>query len=279
LQARHIQDACCLLGQIGDLTTQAKELAALLTPSTPNSVQLAAIGRLLEIGSPATPELLLANWKAHLPGARAAILDGLLAREPWTDALLAKIEAGEVLPADLDAVRQQRLLAYPNPKLKERAAKLLATSGSSDRQQVVAEWSKVLALQGDATRGKEVFVKRCATCHKWQGEGQSVGPDLNTLTDRSPKTLLTAILNPNLAVEPKYQSYAVTTQDGRILSGMLVEENANSLTLADAGGKQQQIPRLEIAELQATGKSLMPDGLEKDLTAEGLADLLSLIGK
>jgi putative heme-binding domain-containing protein len=193
--------------------------------------------------------------------------------------LLVKIESGEIAPADLDAVRQQRLLAHPNPKAKERAAKLLTTAGSADRKTVVAEWSKALELKGDPRRGKEVFTKRCATCHKWQGEGNSVGPDLNTLTDRSPRTLLTAILDPNLAVEPKYQSYSVTTDDGRVLSGMLAEETGNSLTIADAEGKKIQIARKDIVELKATGKSLMPEGLEKDLTMESLADVLSLIGK
>jgi putative heme-binding domain-containing protein len=102
---------------------------------------------------------------------------------------------------------------------------------------------------------------------------------LNTLTDRSPKTLLTAILDPNFAVEPKYQSYSITTTGGQVLAGMLLEETATSLTLADAGGKQIQVPRAEIEELKATGRSLMPEGLERDVTPEALADILTLLSQ
>jgi putative membrane-bound dehydrogenase-like protein len=279
IDEQRVRDSSLLLAHIGDVDADLKRLACLLNPKFSTAVQSSAVQRVIESGRPAVPELLLANWKSYLPAIRSTILDGLLSRELWTNALLAKIESGEIAPADLDAVRQQRLLAHPNPKVKERAAKLLASAGSADRKMVVAEWSKVLELKGDPMRGKEIFTKRCATCHKWQGEGNSVGPDLNTLTDRSPRTLLTAILDPNLAVEPKYQSYSVTTDDGRVLSGMLAEETGNSLTLADAEGKKIQVARKDIVELKSTGKSLMPEGIEKDLTMESLADVLSLIGK
>jgi putative membrane-bound dehydrogenase-like protein len=269
-----------LMGRSGQLDRDVALLTPYLAPKVATQLQCAAAAQLLQLATPQTPQLLLKDWKGHSPALRAEILDGLLARDAWADALLSAIETETVAPGDLDAARRQRLLQHPNPKIKERSAKLLVTSGSSDRQEVIAQWSdKVLALPGDAVRGKAEFTKRCATCHKWQGEGQNVGPDLNTLTDRSPKMLLTAILDPNLQVEPKYQSYAITTEEGKILSGMLVEETATSITLADAGGKRINIGRNSILQLQATGRSLMPDGLERDVTPESLADILKLLSK
>ncbi len=273
-----VEHVAPLLG-LGDKREEdVQRLVSFLSANKTPQAQAAAVTQLVSLATPQTADLLAAGWATHTPALRGQILDSLLSREPWTNALLAKLEAGDILASDLDATRRQRLLAHPNAKVKERAAKLLATSGSSDRQQVIAQWSKVTELKGDPVRGKAEFTKRCATCHKWQGEGASVGPDLNTLTDRSPTTLLTSILDPNLAVEPKYQAYAVTTEDGLVLSGMLVEETAASITLADAGGKLIPVARQDIAELRATGKSLMPEGLERDLTLESLADLLALLG-
>lgn len=273
------QRAFVLLGRGDRQAEDIARLVKLLAPQQTPARQAAAAAQLIKLAPANGSELLLTGWKAHSPALRAQILDGLLARANWTEALLAKLDSGEVAPADLDAVRRARLLAHPNAKVKERAANLLATSGNQDRQAVLAQWSKVLTLEGDTARGKLEFTKRCATCHKWQGEGKNVGPDLNTLTDRSAKTLLTAVLDPNAAVEPKYQSYLVTTEDGKVLSGLLLEETANSLVLVDAGGKQITIARSNIETLQATGKSLMPEGLERDITPQALADILKLLAK
>lgn len=272
--------AISLLGRDSHRADDVKLLAELLGPQSPASVQSASVEQLTRIGEPTTAKLLLAGWASHSPALRSVVLDTLLSREAWTNELLERLAAGDVRPADLDAVRRQRLLEHPHPKVKERAAQLLAESGiSTDRQAVLAAWQKVLAMKGEPTRGKAEFTKRCANCHKWQGEGASVGPDLNTLTDRSPKTLLTAILDPNQAVEPRYQTYSIETVGGQIFSGMLIEETASNITLADAGGMRLVIARSDIAALQATGRSLMPEGLERDLTPETLADLLALLAK
>lgn len=279
LQDDHDERVFVLLGRGAHPAEDIERLTKLLAPQQTPARQAAAAAQLIKLAPANGGELLLAGWSGHSPALRGQILDGLLDRGNWTQTLLAKLEAHEVSPADFDAVRRQRLLNHPNPKVKEQAAKLLATSGSEDRLAVLAAWSNVLTMHGDAARGKQEFTKRCATCHKWQGEGNNVGPDLNTLTDRSPKTILTAVLDPNAAVEPKYQTYLVTTTDGKVLSGLLLEETANSLILADAAGKQMNVARAEIDALQATGKSLMPDGLERDITPQALADIIQLLSK
>lgn len=275
--AQQRAEAIGLVGYAENRDADLFLLSGFLSAQAPAEVQQAALTQLVRLQDAGLAEVLLARWPALTPGIRTSASDAMLSREPWTHALLAKLESGEVRPADLDASRRQRLLEHPNAKIKARAAKVLASSGTADRQKVLAEWAKVLNMPGDLARGKAEFTKRCATCHKFNGEGQNVGPDLNTLTDRSAKTLLTAVLDPNLAVEPKYQAYSITTSGGQVLSGMLLEETATSLTLVDAGGKQMQVSRGEIEELKATGRSLMPEGMERDLTPEALADILRFL--
>ncbi|HWB01071.1 MAG TPA: hypothetical protein VG713_21415, partial [Pirellulales bacterium] len=118
--------------------------------------------------------------------------------------------------------------------------------------------------------------KRCTTCHKVGDVGHAVGPDLLALRDRSAQSLLIAMLDPNRAVETKFVNYLAITTDGLSHNGMLVGESAAGIALLGPEGKQVNLPRTAIEELQSTGKSLMPEGLEKDLSNQDLADLIML---
>ncbi|MCA9008776.1 MAG: hypothetical protein KDB01_03470, partial [Planctomycetaceae bacterium] len=122
-----------------------------------------------------------------------------------------------------------------------------------------------------------VFEKRCGTCHKLQGIGKDVGADLAALKDRSTDALLTAVLDPNRAVESKFLVYTVATKDGLQYSGMLKGETGGSLTLVTNEGKELTVPRADIEELVASKRSLMPEGLEKDLSAQDFANVFAFV--
>jgi putative heme-binding domain-containing protein len=107
--------------------------------------------------------------------------------------------------------------------------------------------------------------------------GQQVGPDLASVGDKSPPSLLTAILDPNQAVEARYVNYMATTKNGLTFTGILAGETGASITLIGTDGKPQTILRKDLDELTSTGKSLMPEGLEKELQPQDLADLIAFI--
>ena len=111
----------------------------------------------------------------------------------------------------------------------------------------------------------------------WANEGVEVGPDLATLNDKSPESLLIAILDPNRAFESKYAAFTVATVDGRVLNGLIASESATSVTLRRQDGKDDVLLRSEIEEMAASGQSLMPEGLEKDLKPRDLADLIAYL--
>jgi putative heme-binding domain-containing protein len=129
----------------------------------------------------------------------------------------------------------------------------------------------------DREHGAEVFKKQCAACHRLNQVGHVVGPDLAALTDRSPAALLTSILDPSKEVDARYLSYTASTADGRTLSGMLTSETGSSITLLGQEGKQEVVLRRDIEELFASGKSLMPDGVEKEIPPSDMADLLAYL--
>src|SRR5690606_38247217 len=129
--------------------------------------------------------------------------------------------------------------------------KLLATSLNPDRQRVVAEYLPHLKVKGDRARGAALFATKCANCHRVGEVGREVGPNLAALTDKSPAVLLTALLDPNQAVETRYLSYLAETTDGRLLSGVLASETATGITLVGPNGEPQSLLRSEIEALKA----------------------------
>jgi putative membrane-bound dehydrogenase-like protein len=254
-------------------------LGELLVPQTPTRLQTAAVAALAQLNDPRVPELLLADWKSFGPQLRSQVLDVLMSRSNWLSVLLESIEKGDVLPTEIDASHAQRLTEHKDEKIRTRAIKLLAGSRNSDRQKVVEEYQDAITLTGDSSRGIEVFKKRCVSCHKLGDVGNAVGPDLTALTDKSPRSMLAAVLDPNRAVEAKYINYTAVTSAGLTYTGMLASESGNSIILLAAEGKQVPLLRSDLEVLSSSSKSLMPEGLEKDLSRQDLADLFALLGQ
>ena len=221
--------------------------------------------------------LLLADWNHYAPSLRERVCELLLNRDRSTQALLEAMQTNPQIASHLNAASRQRLLTHNQPEIRELAQLRLASPELSDRATIVTQFRHALDLPPDAVHGKAVFEKRCAACHQLENIGHAVGPDLTAIKDRSPLAMLTAMLDPNRAVEDKYLGYQVLTLQGRLFNGIIVEEGDNHLVLRDQNGKQQEILRQTIDELRVTGKSLMPEGLEKDLTKQDLADLIKYV--
>jgi putative membrane-bound dehydrogenase-like protein len=252
-------------------------LARLLVPQTPVELQTAAVTALGRLRSPRVPELLLGGWKAFVPQLRRQALSVLLRRDKWLSAVLDAIDSRKIASSEIDAALRQSLLEHRSVEVRRRATKLFADTINPDRQKVIDSYQSALALSGDAKNGTEVFRKNCAACHKLGDVGNAVGPDLASLGDKSPPALLIAILDPNRAVEARYVGYTATTKGGLTFTGVLAEETGNSITLVGSDGKQNVILRSDLEELTGTGKSAMPEGLEKDMKPQDLADLIEYI--
>lgn len=252
-------------------------LAGLLLPQNSQAVQSAAVAALARIPSDRVPDLLLKGWRGYGPRLREEALDALLRRTRWQKALLDAIEDRTLRPADLDATRRERLTRHENAELQQRAVALFADSVNPDRKKVFLNYKDALPASGDVARGKKLFLKSCSVCHRYEGEGFEVGPDLATLTDRSPESLLAAVLDPNRAVEAKYLAYTAATLDGQLYSGRLVSETGSTVTLLGQQGKRFELLRSDLEALASTGKSLMPENLEKDLKPADFADVFAYL--
>ena len=147
----------------------------------------------------------------------------------------------------------------------------------ADRKQALEAYQAALTTKGDALRGKAIFQKNCATCHRVGDVGVDVGADIADTRAKTPELLMTNILNPNQAIDSNYINYVVLTKSGKVLTGIIAAETASSITLKRAENQTEIVLRQEIDELESTGQSLMPEGLEKNITIPEMADLLSFL--
>ena len=252
-------------------------MAALLGPQTPVDSQLDIVLAIGRLSDDRVPALLLEHWSAHTPIVRNAILDVLLTRGAWAHAFYQAIEAQPRLATAVDSARRGVFLSRLAERDRPHAEELLGGAFRRNRREVREKFSSVLDTAGEPMRGKPVFEAACSKCHRFNGSGDAVGPDLATLSNKTPDSLLTAILDPNSAVEDKYIQYAAVTTDGRVLSGLISNETSSSITLVSADAKKEVLLRKELVTLENSGISQMPEGLEQTLDEQKLADLIAYL--
>ncbi len=250
----------------------APVLRKILASQPPPEIEVAAIEALSSFADPGVPAAVLEGWKSYGPMARTRAIAALLNQRDRVPALLAAIESGQVEAAALDLAARARLTEFPDPAVAARARKLLQAPGG-DRAGVVAAYKEVASLSGDAGRGKQAFEKHCAECHLPRRAGARVGPDLSGVNNKTREELLASILNPSAAIEPRYVNYIVTTKDGRLYDGILLNETPSAITLRN-GVEDATILRANIGEIRASAVSLMPEELEKSMSKQELADVI-----
>ncbi len=166
---------------------------------------------------------------------------------------------------------------HPNSTVRNRARKVFAADRPGNVTAILETYRPALERAARADRGRAIYERRCATCHRVGDFGHGVGPDLASVQNKSPVDLLVAILDPNREAQPNYISYTLVTHQGTVHTGIIAAESAAGVTLRRADAKEDRILRSEIEELASTGKSLMPEGLEKDVAPTEMADLIAFI--
>ena len=262
---------------LGPVESAMTMLPGLLDARQPGEVQLAALRAIGELPDDRVGRVVIDHWKSLSPTVRREAAEVLFARAERLNALLDAIEAKGFAAGELDAGRRKAMLNHPDRSVRERAARQFAAEPKSDRGLVIAAARPALSLAGDRDKGRAVFEKTCLACHKAEGRGETLGPDLATVVGRTPEDLLVHILDPNREVSPQYLDYSVATTDGRIFTGIIASETANAVTLRRAGGVTDVIPRNGIEAISSSGISLMPEGLEKGLTNQDFADLIAYL--
>ena len=202
-------------------------------------------------------------------------------RADTAELLLQQIADGK-LHRELIGPNQLQQLANSKPAIQSLIAKIWGSvrgEKEADRQKVVNQQSDYLLWDatGDASKGWVIYDRVCGQCHLLHGRGHEVGPDITRNGRGSFEQLISNIFDPSLVVGEAYRSVLVTTDDGRVLQGLIVERTEEKLVLRVQGGKTETLASSEIVNFKESPKSLMPEGLETQINPQELADLFALL--
>lgn len=250
----------------------------LLDARQPLEVQLATVKLISQGNDRRAANLLLSRWKSYSPRLQTDVLSAIFSRQNRIGTLLDAIEKKSILSQSLESIHRLQLLENPDPAISDRAKKLLATTTTiSARHKIITQYRQALENQPQLNNGRTMFKQHCSTCHKVRNVGTDVGPLLSSVLNRPNESLIADILDPSSKITTGFRTYTAITEDGKIYTGILSSESATSITLRKEKGVDQVILRKNLQRIAASSKSLMPEGLEKNITPQQMVNLLGYL--
>lgn len=258
-----------------EVATAILSHVTLLSPPALSSGLISALG---ESRKDETSGVIMNHWSRFTPAVRRAGISVLLRRPAWALALLESVQKNSIERTDIPTEYWSQLRQNPDRRVAGRANRLAtaSTSVSADRADIVNQLLPLAKEKGDAARGKEVYAVNCAVCHKLDGQGGAVGPELTGIGARDRTDVLLEILDPNRSVEANYRLWNVTTKDGNTYSGRLEAETQTTVEILDVAAQKHVIQRKDIEALEASPLSIMPVGFEA-LPADDLKALIEYL--
>ncbi len=255
-------------------------LPELLKPAHGDKFQSAVLASLGKLSDPRVADLVIDATKdaSHIPPARA--IDLLTQRAPWSKTLLAHLAKHKVPPTVLGPNQARGILAHKDAELKKTLTAYwgIIRETPSNRGPIVAEMRELLKkTPGDPVKGMEVFKANCAKCHKIHGEGMEVGPDITRNGRSDFEQLLSNVFDPSLVIGAGYQLTVVTTKNDQVIEGIVVENSDQRVVLKKAGGELATLARGDVETIDVKPLSLMPEGLEKTIKPQEIADLFAFL--
>ena len=248
----------------------------LLTAAEPEAVQIAAARAMGRIPGEETGRYLLKGWRAYTSNVRMEAADALYRDPNRIPMVVAALKNGGIQPWTLAFRHKRQLVMHRDPAIRDAVRPILESS-QGERAKIVAQYQKALDQPGDSGRGKLIFENICAKCHKLDGKGSDVGPDLGTVRHQTKQVLLTAILDPSQSISQGFEAYVMELNSGATVDGVLGPQTATTIALKHEEGKQDIIQRKDIKSMYATNLSAMPADLEKQINVQQMSDLLEFI--
>ncbi len=212
---------------------------------------------------------------------QVALIDDLLAS---TEGALALQRALIVksLPPTATTLAIQNAAEHSDERVRDLFEQFLPPSQRVKRLGSQVQPDSILAMSGDALRGSQLFFETasvtCQSCHRIAGVGKDLGPDLSLIASKlTPPQILESILEPSKTIDPKYRTHLIATQDGQILSGILLLQDDEQVVLRNEKNEEIRLPTDSIEQCKPQSNSMMPDQLVRDLTAQQLADMLAFL--
>ena len=255
---------------------KGKSLVAMATSDNETSAQ-AAVQLIGHAAGKRTVSILLPLMQsdAATVAVRSAALKALGKRLDGQQQIM-KLVTKANLADDLKFAAANTLLGSSDNEIATTAAKYLELPATADSQPLPA-LSELVKRTGDAEAGRKIFetAGTCNKCHKVLGEGKEVGPDLSEIGSKlSREAMYVSILDPSAAVSHNFETYSILTLDGLAVTGLLISETDEAVTLRNSEGIDKTIDQEDIEIFKKQKTSLMPQDLQKLLTVNQLINLV-----
>ena len=255
----------------------------LADPTAPPRLRERSARLLGEVGRPDAVSPLRAALASAPAGLRGAVAEALAATRDGAEALLSDLEAGKANPGLVQSAPvAARLGGLGLPDLAGRVEALVRDLPPPD-EAAHAEIARRLAAfaqageSSDAERGSAVFREKCAACHQLGGEGGRVGPQLDGVGVRGPERLMEDVLDPNRNVDQAFRASTLALADGRVVTGLVLDDSGDVLVLADSEGKEVRIPKSEVEDRAIAPLSPMPADFGSQVSDEEFRDLIAFL--
>ncbi|MBL9090028.1 MAG: ThuA domain-containing protein [Planctomycetaceae bacterium] len=271
-----------ILGQIKQ--PRAVDVLLKTLGSTPShSLKRTILEALMNYDDAKIGETVIRLYHGALPneqGVRASAQKLLASRPNWALLMLQQIDDGLIAKSDVPQDSVQTMSLFADEAVKKLMAKhygRIRATPAEKQQQIVKLLGLIKKGGGSPADGHALFTKKCGVCHTLFGEGGQTGPDLTGYERTNLDFLLTAVVDPSAAIREEFTNFAITTTDGRTLTGLLTDQNTRTVTMRGADNRPVLLNRDDIEELQALPISLMPENQLNDFSDEQLRDLFAYL--
>jgi uncharacterized repeat protein (TIGR03806 family) len=187
------------------------------------------------------------------------------------------------IPAAARSVVLNVAAAHPQAEVRDLFERFIPMSQRQQKLGTTVQVDQILSLTANPENGRQYFFREgaasCRGCHRVHGSGETLGPDLSQVGKKyGPRDMLSHLLEPSRFMEPKYVPYVLETKSGIVHTGLLVEKSDDAVTLKNIELREIRVPLSDVEHLTTQQKSIMPDLLLRDLTAQQAADLLAFLG-
>ena len=245
------------------------------------SLRVAALSALQTFRAPRIGERIVALYNGLPAEVRSASQTLLSSREVWALELLQAVEAERIEPEAIPVAVVRKILLHEDPQIRSLVTKHFGQVQGATTAEMLEEIKRLTNVistgSGVPHNGKKLYMENCGKCHKLFAAGGEIGPNLTSFQRHDLRRLLVNVVNPSLEIREGYENYRVITEDGRVLTGFIVDQDNQLVVLRGADGQSVILQRAAIEQLAATKQSLMPEQILKRLDDQQTRDLFAFL--
>jgi putative membrane-bound dehydrogenase-like protein len=280
LPLAEFNDLLELVSDYGD-TTFTDTVLKLATESSSPEHQLAAMTTLRRFPSPQVTSRLLSGYAGMSNDVQSRAREVLFSRPDSTLLFLQEVDSEKIAPATVPLDQLRSLALFENPEVDSFVRKHWGNLRPETPEEKLADIRRfnndLRAAEGHPDAGRVMFRKHCAACHRLDGEGIAIGPDISGTVRGDLQSLLTNLVDPSVVIRRDFLSYVVQLNSGVTYTGIIAEQDAATMTLVDAKNQRTRIGRDQIEEMTESTTSLMPEKLLEQMSPQELRDLFAYL--